>query len=135
MEHNARPSKTLNIVVAVSLILWLSAFVVFTIKGFYSQCFLPISLRLVNVPYSTSSVGNPCVYSFRLPIFKHILRERKDLRTCFSPSWRPSHKLSPTKNSNFALRLVILSLGKIKVKPAFEPSDPSGRRLSSVSVA
>ena len=75
-EHNARLSKTLYIVVAASLILWLPAFVVFTIKVFCWQCFPPISLWLVNVLYLANSMVNPFVYSFRMQIFKDALKKR-----------------------------------------------------------
>jgi len=76
MERNARLSRTLCIVVAVSLILWLPAFVVFTIKLFCRQCFPPISLWLVNVLYLANSMVNPFVYSFRMLIFKDALKKR-----------------------------------------------------------
>ena len=49
LERNARLSKTLFIVVAVSLICWVHPFVVFSIKIFCWQCFPPFSLWLITV--------------------------------------------------------------------------------------
>ena len=76
MENNARLSKTLYIVVAVSLIFWLPPFVVYTIKIFCSQCFPLISLWLINALYLINSMVNPFVYSFRIQIFKDALKKR-----------------------------------------------------------
>ena len=74
LEHNVRLSKTLYIVVALSLILWLPAFVVYTVKMFCWKCFSPISLWLVNTLYLANSMVNPFVYSFRMQIFKDALK-------------------------------------------------------------
>ena len=76
LEHNARLSKTLYIVVAVSLTLWLPPFVVYTIKIFCWKCFSQIWLWLVNVLYLANSMVNPFVYSFRMQIFKNALKKR-----------------------------------------------------------
>ena len=75
LEHNARITKTLYIVVALSVILWLPAVVVYTIKIFCWKCFSPILMWLVNVLYLANSMVNPFVYSFRMPIFKHALKK------------------------------------------------------------
>ena len=75
MERNARLSKTLYVVVAVSLILWLPAFVVFSIKIFCWHCFPPFSLWLISVLHLANSMVNPFVYSFRMPMFKDALKK------------------------------------------------------------
>ena len=76
LEHNAWLSKTLYVVVPVSLILWLPAFVVYTIKIFCWKCFSRLSLWVVNVLYLAISMVNPFVYSFRMQIFKNALKKR-----------------------------------------------------------
>ena len=75
MERNARLSKTLYIVVAVSLIFWVPAFVVFSIKIFCWHCFPPFSLWLISVLHLANSMVNPFVYSFRMPIFQDALKK------------------------------------------------------------
>ena len=93
MVRNARLSKTLFIVVALSLICWLPAFVVFSIKIFCWQCFPPFSLWLITVLHLSNSMVNPFLYSFRMPIFKHALKKlwkkpgkKSQITTCFSSS-------------------------------------------------
>ena len=73
-EQNLRLSKTFYIVVGVSLLLWLPAFVVYAIKEFCWQCFSPTVLSLVNVLHLANSMVNPFIYSFRMPIFKDALK-------------------------------------------------------------
>ncbi|XP_078378715.1 adenosine receptor A2a-like [Oculina patagonica] len=75
-ERNLRFSKTFFIVVALSLVFWFPAFVVYTINDFCSQCFHPTALSLVNILHLANSVVNPFVYSFRMPIFKEALKKR-----------------------------------------------------------
>ncbi|XP_078378397.1 sphingosine 1-phosphate receptor 1-like [Oculina patagonica] len=73
-EQNLRLSKTFYIVVAVSLLLWLPAFLVYTIKEFCCQRFSPTVLSLVTVLHLANSMVNPFIYSFRMAIFKDALR-------------------------------------------------------------
>ena len=70
---NARLSRTLFGVFAISFLLCLPAFVMFIAKPFCRKCFPPIlkhsalALRLAN------SMVNPLVYSFKMPAFKNAL--------------------------------------------------------------
>ena len=73
-EKTLRISRTFFIVVAVSLVFWLPAFVMFTIKEFCS-CFSPLSVWFVTVLLSVNSMVNPFVYSFRMPIFQDALKK------------------------------------------------------------
>ena len=73
-EKTLRMSRTFFIVVAVSLVFWLPAFVMFTIKEFCS-CFSPLSVWFVTVLLSVNSMVNPFVYSFRMPIFQDALKK------------------------------------------------------------
>ena len=46
--QNLRLSRTMFIVIAVSLVFWLPAFVVYTVRGFCPQCFSPTIHYVVN---------------------------------------------------------------------------------------
>ena len=74
-QQNLRLSKTFYIVVALSLVFWLPAFLVYTIKEFCWKCFSQTVLWFVNVLHLANSMVNPFVYSFRMPIFKDALRK------------------------------------------------------------
>ncbi|XP_020630228.1 adenosine receptor A1-like [Orbicella faveolata] len=74
-EQNFRLSRTLFIVVAVSLVVWLPAFVVFSITAFCRRCFPPRLVWSANVLHLANSMVNPFVYSFRMPIFKVALKK------------------------------------------------------------
>ena len=79
-EQNLRLSRTLFIVVAVSLVVWLPAFVVFSITAFCRRCFPPRLVWSANVLHLANSMVNPFVYSFRMPIFKVALKKLKRKR-------------------------------------------------------
>ena len=73
--HNLRLSRTLFIVIAASLVFWLPAFVVYTVKEFFPQCVSPPVLWFVNTLHLANSMVNPLMYTFRMPIFKAALRK------------------------------------------------------------
>ena len=81
-EKTLRMSRTFFIVVAVSLVFWLPAFVMFTIKEFCS-CFSPLAVGLVTLLLCANSMVNPFVYSLRMPNFQDALKKcwRKRRRT------------------------------------------------------
>ena len=68
-ENTSRMSKTFFIVIAVSLVFWLPAFVMVTTEEFCS-CFPPPVVWFVTVLQLANSMINPFVYSFRMPIFQ-----------------------------------------------------------------
>ena len=74
-EQNLRISKTCYITVAVSLIFWLPAFVVYAIREFCRQCVSPTVLWSVYILHFANSMVNPFVYSFRMPIFKDAIKK------------------------------------------------------------
>ena len=74
-EQNLRLSRTIFVVAAVSLVFWLPAIIVYTIKEFCKGCFSPTVVMFVNVLHLANSMVNPLVYSFRMPIFKDILKK------------------------------------------------------------
>ena len=73
-EKTLRMSRTFFIVVAVSLVFWLPAFVAFTIKD-YCTCFPSLAVRFATVLQSANSMVNPFVYSFRMPSFQDALKK------------------------------------------------------------
>ena len=74
LEKNVRLSRTFYVVAAISLVLWLPAFLVQTIKEFCWQCFSSTVLSLVYSLHLANSIANPLVYSFRMPLFKDALK-------------------------------------------------------------
>ena len=73
-EKTLRLSRTFFIVIAVSLVFSLPAFVMFLIKEF-CLCFSPLAVWLVVVLQSVNSMVNPFVYSFRMPSFQDALKK------------------------------------------------------------
>ena len=74
-KHNLQLSRTIFIVIAVSVLLWLPAFVVYTTKDFCLRCFPPPVLSFVNALHLANSMVNPFVYTFRMPIFEDALKK------------------------------------------------------------
>ena len=74
-KHHLRLSRTLFIVIALSLAFWLPAFVVYTVREFCPQCVSPPVHFVVNVLHLANSMVNPFVYIFRMPIFKDALKK------------------------------------------------------------
>ena len=79
-EHNLRLSRTLFIVVAVSLVFWLPAFVVYTLREFCPRRVSPSVHWFVNSLHLANSMVNPFVYFFRMPIFKDALKKLRRKR-------------------------------------------------------
>ena len=73
-EKSLRMSRTVFIVVAVSLVFWFPAFVMIAIRDFCS-CFSPLAVWFVIVLQLGNSMVNPFVYSFRMPIFEDALKK------------------------------------------------------------
>ena len=73
-ERNLRMSRTLFIVVAVSIVLWLPSFVILTIKDFCS-CIFPLAVWFMTVLHLGNSMVNPFMYSFRMPMFQDALKK------------------------------------------------------------
>ena len=70
---NARLSRTLFGVFAISFSLFLPAFFVLIAKPFCRKCFPPILWRSVFALGLANSMVNPLVYSFKMPAFKCVL--------------------------------------------------------------
>ena len=79
-EQDLRLSRALFIVVAVSLVVWLPAFVVFAITVFCRRCFPPHLMWSASILHLANSMVNPFVYGFRMPIFKVALKKLRRKR-------------------------------------------------------
>ena len=74
-EYNVRLSRTLFVVIALSLLFWLPAFAVYIGRDICKRCFHPYVMWTVNVFHLANSLVNPFVYSFRMPVFKEALEK------------------------------------------------------------
>ena len=74
-EQNLRLSRTMFIVIAVSLVFWLPAFVVYTVREFCKECYSTPVHWFMNSLHLANSMVNPFVYTFRMPIFKDALKK------------------------------------------------------------
>ena len=74
-EYNVRLSRTLFVVIALSLLFWLPAFAVYIGRDICKRCFHPYVVWTVNVFHLANSLVNPFVYSFRMPAFKEALEK------------------------------------------------------------
>ena len=74
-EQNLRLSRTFFIVAAVSLVFWMPAIIVYSIRQFCKRCVSPTVEMFVKVLHLANSMVNPFVYSFRMPIFKDALKK------------------------------------------------------------
>lgn len=79
-EQNIKLSKTLFIVIAASLVCWLPGSVSYFIYVF-CDCAFPVPLLYSGTIFNIgSSIVNPVIYSFRMPIFKETLKRLKPTR-------------------------------------------------------
>ena len=111
-EHNVRLSRTLFVVIALSLLFWLPAFAVYIGRDICKRCFHPYVIWTVNVLHLANSLVNPFVYSFRMPVFKEALeklsrRQRHVIRTRNIEA--TSLALSPSSTSRLPQHVGVLS--------------------------
>ena len=76
MARNIKLSKTMFIVIGLSLICWLPAAVLYTIIYVCSHCILEVETIILTAKalHLANSVVNPIVYNYRMPMFKEALR-------------------------------------------------------------
>lgn len=74
-EQNVKLSRTLFIVIALSMALWLPSIVLYTIDDFCNDRTFPeVLLFISRVLHLTNSIVNPVVYSYRMPMFKEAMK-------------------------------------------------------------
>lgn len=98
-QQNAKLSRTLFIIIALSLSLWLPSIVLYTIDDVCPDCTLPeILLFISRVLHLTNSLINPVVYSYRMPMFKESMK--RCLKKCSVNSKRDINEES-TQSGTF----------------------------------
>ena len=76
-KHSTKLSRTLFIMIAVSLGFWLPSTVIFSVHSLCHRC-VPIPLIYAStVLHLANSLVNPVIYSFRLPIFREAVGKLK----------------------------------------------------------
>ena len=88
-ERNLRLSRTIFVTIAVSLVFWIPAIVVYITRDLCHRCFPPPMIITVNALHLANSMVNPFVYSSRMQIFKDALkklsrkrRQKVDVSSC-----------------------------------------------------
>ena len=76
MARNIKLSKTLLIIISLSLICWLPAVLLYTVFYVCSNCILEVVkvMLTATVLHHANSVINPIVYTYRMPMFKEALK-------------------------------------------------------------
>jgi len=76
MARNIKLSKTLLIIISLSLICWLPAALLYTVIYVCPNCILEVVIVMLSatVLHLANSVINPIVYTYRMPMFKEALR-------------------------------------------------------------
>ena len=123
-EYNLRLSRTLFVVIALSLLFWLPAFAVYIGRDICKRCFHPYVIWTVNVFHLANSLVNPFVYSFRMPVFKEALEKlwlRK--RTKHIEATSLGLSLFPTPRMNQTSFSAAATCGGSQLKPCTESGD------------
>ena len=123
-KHNARLSRTLFVVIALSLLFWLPAVALYTGMHICHCSFHPYMMWTVNALLLANSLVNPFVYSFRMPVFKEPLEKlwlRKRTRHIEATSLGLS--LFPTPRMNQTSFSAAATCGGSQLKPCTESGD------------
>ena len=122
-KHNARLSRTLFVVIALSLLFWLPAFAVYIGRDICKRCFHPYVMWTVNVFHLANSLVNPFVYSFRMPVFKEALEKLSRKRTRHIEATSRGLSLFPTPRINHTSLWAAATCGGSQLKPCTESGD------------
>ena len=123
-EYNVRLSRTLFVVIALSLLFWLPAVALYTGMHICHCSFHPYMMWTVNALLLANSLVNPFVYSFRMPVFKEALEKlwlRKRTRHIEATSLGLS--LFPTPRMNQTSFSAAATCGGSQLKPCTESGD------------
>ena len=122
-KHNARLSRTLFVVIALSLLFWLPAFAVYIGRDICKRCFHPYVMWTVNVFHLANSLVNPFVYSFRMPVFKEALEKLSRKRTRPIEATSRGLRLFPNPRINHTSFSATATCGGSQLKPCTESGD------------
>ena len=76
-QQNTKLSRTLFIVITASLFFWVPSIVVYCTHFFCYKCVPLLVYQIFNLFSLANSLVNPIIYSFRIPMFKKILKRTK----------------------------------------------------------
>ena len=76
-EQNTKLSRTLFIVIAVSLGCWIPGILVYPIHSLCSSCLPGPLIHVCGTLHLANSLVNPIIYCFRIPIFRETLKRMK----------------------------------------------------------
>ena len=76
-EQNTKLSRTLFIVIAVSLGCWLPGILAYPIHSLCSSCLPGPLINVCGTLHLVNSLVNPIIYCFRIPIFRETLKRMK----------------------------------------------------------
>ena len=76
-EQNTKLSRTLFIVIAVSLGCWLPGILAYPIHSLCSSCLHGPLINVCGTLHLVNSLVNPLIYCFRIPIFRETLKRMK----------------------------------------------------------
>ena len=77
LQQSKKLSRTLFIVIAVSLVCWFPITIAYFIVYVCSTCVSPTLRLSLTVFHLANSLGNPIIYSFRIPFFRETLKRMK----------------------------------------------------------
>ena len=77
LQQSKKLSRTLFIVIAVSLVCWLPIIIFHFINYACSTCVFSTLRFSLTVFYLANSLANPIIYSFRIPFFRETLKRMK----------------------------------------------------------
>ena len=119
-EHNVRLSRTLFVVIALSLLFWLPAVALFMGKYICHCSFHPYMMWTANALLLANSLVNPFVYSFRMPVFKEALEKLSRKRTRHIEATSLGLSLFPTHRMNHTGFSAAATCGGSQLKPCAE---------------
>ena len=74
-EQIKKLSRTLFIVISISLVCWFPGIVINCVRYLCSECFSSLVIRILNMLRLANSLVNPIIYCFRMPIFRQTLKQ------------------------------------------------------------
>ena len=122
-KHNVRLSRTLFVVIALSLLFLLPAVALYTGMYICHCSFHPYMMWTVNALLLANSLVNPFVYSFRMPVFKEALEKLSRKRTRHIEATSLALSLFPTPRINHTSFSAAATCGGSQLKPCTESGD------------
>lgn len=110
-EQNIKLSKTLFIVIAASCVCWLPSSVLYLIYAICKCVVTMTALYSATLFNIANSFVNPIIYSFKMPIFKELLKKLKPKRT--SRNYRINSKPGEKCKNNVPSPIAMVNIKEI----------------------